>query len=180
MKWMGGERGARRPQSTFYPSVRPGASSAEIIRQAVRHYNQAPRIVSSNASSSGRTGYGGASDTGLVSEYETRLPLNVIDNTTVYVGLGLVSAACAYFIDYYARRNHAAPSHATGRIEIVCDGTSAFCNPSATIDPAAAELGVTFDSDVNAGNIRLIVTTTAEVGAPSADLIFFIKQVLIP
>jgi hypothetical protein len=66
-------------------------------------------------------------------------------------------------------------TYAVGSIQLIHDGTTSYINVIES--DQNADTGVTFTSDINAGNMRLLYTTTST--GSSASFLYFTKTFVV-
>jgi hypothetical protein len=175
--YMGGLRGGRRPQGTYYPSLRPGHGQIDAVRQATRHFNAAERPMSGSTGSVNRSR---TDPTVLPPATLNQITLALADASTTNYILGLIATVACVKISYWLRRNFGTAVMAGGELFVWHDGTNAFISEVQNLDSAAAEHNVTFTADIDTGNLRLVITVSDETPDATADLILLATPVNLP
>lgn len=96
-------------------------------------------------------------DESLLTGYVAAAQKDVPNNTKDYLVLGAVADVRAVFLNYTIERGG---DYEMGQLFIMTDGSSAELAPMPYFQPTftAAAAGVTFDADIDSGNLRIGIT----------------------
>lgn len=176
--YMGGLKGTRKPQGTYFPSLRPGATELDSVRQATRHFN-APEFGATQVSGGSTSTSRNDNPTVLPVAQWTQVTLALANNSTTNYVLGAIATLACVHIKFWLRRNYAAAVRmAAGGLTLFHDGTNAFIDQMLSMDGASADPEVLFAASINGGNLRLDITVSDNVN--TADVILYILPVNLP
>jgi hypothetical protein len=172
--YVGGARGGKGRNRSYYPGARPGESGIVKDRQALtRRFGKEPQAVTRSGSSS--IGHTSGTDSSGVDQgvpgLWRYLYTNIADNTADIVNFGAATGIASVFGWLDIRRNFTGGAVRELRtIRIAQDGATAFLGAEIDRNSSDGSADVTIVASISGGDLILTLTTSDATPDATADV----------
>jgi hypothetical protein len=167
--YMGGARGGRKRNTTYYPGSRPNDSELTQARQALTRRFGGIKVSA---------GVGATGNTARVTDPAVLPPIDgwstvhitVADNSSEYINLGVATGIAAIKLFVEVKRNHATPIREVNELRITQANGAIWMGREYERNAAGANPGVTITASLSGGDIRLTFATSNATPDATADI----------